>query len=137
MLQRRKGSVFAFAISLTAVSLTMIVATMAYFESASKQANSEKWRDVAEQAARSGLDLVIGWGEATLDRYSKMPGDWEMEDGQVMDPVSRFGQSQSIALPLFNSTNAAIADANPAGGRLGAQDLMFPRQAELKQDPSA
>ena len=51
MLHRRPGSVFAYAISLTAMMLTMVVGTMAYFESSNKQATSEKWRDVAEQAA--------------------------------------------------------------------------------------
>lgn len=122
MLKQRKGSVFAFAISLTAVFLTMVVGTMAYFESANRQANSEKWRDVAEQAARSGLDMVMGWGESHLDRESKLPTAWETDDGKVIDPVSTFGATQAnTVLPLFTSVNAVIADPDPAGSRLGNQ----------------
>lgn len=122
MLKQRKGSVFAFAIALTAVFLTMVVGTMAYFEAANRQANSEKWRDVAEQAARSGLDLVMGWGESHLDRESKLPTAWETDDGKVIDPVSTFGATQAnTVLPLFTSTNDAIANADPVGGRLGSQ----------------
>jgi hypothetical protein len=77
---------------------------------------------VAEQAARSGLDLVMGWGESHLDRESKLPTAWETDDGKVIDPVSTFGATQSnTVLPLFTSINAAIANPDPVGGRLGNQ----------------
>ncbi|MFN3431138.1 MAG: hypothetical protein ACK46X_14445, partial [Candidatus Sericytochromatia bacterium] len=122
MLKRRRGSVFAFAISLTAVFLTMIVATMAYFEASNKQAAGAKWREVAEQASRSGLDFVLGWGEATIDRYTKVPTSWEMEDGQAVDPIAAFGSSGGVALATHGNPQEAVGagGANgPAGRVLG------------------
>jgi hypothetical protein len=121
LLEHRKGSVFAFAISLTAVFLTMVVGTMAYFESANRQANSEKWRDVAEQAARSGLDLVMGWGESHLDRESKLPTIWETNDGWVIDPVSTFGRTQADTLLTVKTTvkDALGIAGGPEGSQLG------------------
>ena len=120
MFKARKGSMFAMAISLTAVFLTMIVGTMAYFEASAKSANSEKWRSVAEQAARSGLDFLIGWGEADLDRNTKLPASWEMNDGEARDPISAFADTPGINIPgPIGATNAL--GANPAGRILGTQ----------------
>lgn len=120
MFKARKGSMFAMAISLTAVFLTMIVGTMAYFEASAKSANSEKWRAVAEQAARSGLDFLIGWGEADLDRNTKLPASWEMNDGEARDPISAFASTPGITIPGPIGTTSGLG-ANPAGRILGGQ----------------
>jgi hypothetical protein len=120
MFKARRGSMFAMAISLTAVFLTMIVGTMAYFEASAKSANSEKWRAVAEQAARSGLDFLIGWGESDLDRNTKLPASWEMNDGEATDPISAFADTPGINIPAaVTSTNAL--GGTPAGRILGTQ----------------
>lgn len=119
MLAHRRGSVLAYAITLTALFLTMIVGTMAYFESSNKQATGEKWRSVAEQAARSGLDYVIAWGETTIDKTNRLPSIWEMNDGQTMDPVYQYALTLGGA-PAYKSSTSALS-ASPEGELLGSK----------------
>lgn len=119
MLAHRRGSVLAYAITLTSLFLTMIVGTMAYFESSNKQATGEKWRSVAEQAARSGLDYVIGWGETSIDKTNRLPSSWEMNDGQTMDPVYQYALTLGGA-PAYKASTSALS-ANPEGELLGSK----------------
>lgn len=111
---QRRGSILTTAIVLTGVFLTMIVGTMTIYESSNRRANSEKWRDIAEQAARSGLDLVLGWGQASIDSNSNLPTVWEMNDGDVQDPVMAYLNTRGAA-PTFRS-NMAQAQAGEVLG---------------------
>ncbi|HEY9720869.1 MAG TPA: hypothetical protein V6D47_02580 [Oscillatoriaceae cyanobacterium] len=84
----RKGSVLATSITMVALFLMIMMGTMAYFDSAKRQSLGDRWRDTSEQAARSGLDFVLDWGNANIDEMTRLPADWEMvTDNEIRDPM--------------------------------------------------
>lgn len=107
MLLARQGSILATSISLVAVFLTLVIGSMAYVQSAQSRTLSDKFRLSAEQAARTGMDFVMGFGEANIDLETRLPRRWDsMSDGQVIDPVSEAANLTSTGQVLTDLQDA-------------------------------
>jgi hypothetical protein len=89
---KRRGSIpILLSVVLVSAGLISVSAAVTLQGYAVHAAANEKWRDTAEQAARSGLDFALGWGESTIDSATQLPKDWDMDnDGDVVDPVAGF-----------------------------------------------
>lgn len=84
----RSGSILATSLGLTTVFLTLMIGSMAYVSSSVNVSEADKMRSAAEDAARTGLEMVLGWAEQSIDRINKLPQEWEeLNDGQAFDPV--------------------------------------------------
>ncbi|MDB5100875.1 MAG: hypothetical protein JWM80_5296 [Cyanobacteria bacterium RYN_339] len=88
---RRDGSILFTSISMTAVFLTMVVTSLAYIDNSRKAATTQRFADTAEQAARSGVEWVMGFAQSNIDQESRLPRDWSaMRDGDILDPVALY-----------------------------------------------
>ena len=86
--RKRPGSILATSISLVAVFLTLVLGSMVYVQNTMSQARTERLRTSAEEAARSGMELVMGWAEANIDQETRLPKRWDsMSDGEILDPI--------------------------------------------------
>lgn len=91
MPQARRGSILFTAVGMVAVFLTLVVGSTAYVESATKQSENDRWRDTAEQAARSGLEWVMGYAQANIDAENRLPRAWsQLQDGDIINPVAQW-----------------------------------------------
>ncbi len=103
--QKRPGSILATSISLVAVFLTLVIGSMVYVQNTMSQARTERLRTSAEEAARSGLELVLGWAEANIDQETRLPKTWDsMTDGQVIDPISGIMENAAAATATISTT---------------------------------
>lgn len=119
---RRRGSILATSITLVALMLTMALAAMAYVDSAQRNVFRDRWRDLAEQAARSGLAYVMGWAQASIDQQSQLPQDWAaMSDGMVLDPVTHY-QPNVQPLASLQALKGLGAPKNWMGQIVGTKD---------------
>ncbi|MEB3285205.1 MAG: hypothetical protein VKN33_07965 [Candidatus Sericytochromatia bacterium] len=86
--QGRRGSILATSLGITTVFLTLMIGSMAYVSSAGSISRNDRLRAAAEDAARTGLEMVLGWADQSIDRLNKLPQEWEeLDDGQTFDPV--------------------------------------------------
>lgn len=112
--RKRPGSILATSISLVAVFLTLVVGSMVYVQNTMSQARTERLRSSAEEAARSGLELVMGWAEANIDQETRLPKAWDsMTDGQVIDPIGQILENAGAAASTM--TNANTVPGNVLG----------------------
>lgn len=90
----RKGSVLATTLGLVAIFTTLSIGITAYFTDTAKRAREEAWDGVAEEAARTGLNYVMSWVEASLAKDGKLPREFSsVVPGDVFDPISAFASS--------------------------------------------
>lgn len=102
--QKRPGSILATSISLVAVFLTLVVGSMVYVQNTMSQARTERLRTSAEEAARSGLELVLGWAEANIDQETRLPKAWDsMTDGQIIDPIGQVMENATAPSPTIST----------------------------------
>lgn len=102
--QKRRGSILATSISLVAVFLTLVLGSMTYVQNSMSSARTDRLRMSAEEAARSGLELVLGWAEANIDQETRLPKAWDnMSDGAVIDPIREIMENTSAATPKITS----------------------------------
>ncbi|MEB3222212.1 MAG: hypothetical protein VKS61_09060 [Candidatus Sericytochromatia bacterium] len=113
----RKGSVLASALGLTTVFVTMIVGTMAYVSTSVANTQSNRLRASAEDAAKTGMDLILGWAEQSIDKEIILPRPWErMQDGDVIDPVKYLAEGQLSAAQRVTSLDAVTSPGQLLGG---------------------
>ncbi|MEB3328825.1 MAG: hypothetical protein VKQ33_06295 [Candidatus Sericytochromatia bacterium] len=116
----RPGSVLASAIGLTTVFVTLIVGTMAYVSTSVANTRADRLRASAEDAAYTGMDLILGWAEQSIDREVILPRPWErMQDQDVIDPIKYLAEGQ---LPA-GSQVATLDDVTSPGQLVGGNNV--------------
>ncbi|GEM_PF-6667863 len=89
MMQRR-GSILISSMGMIGLFMAAIMGAMAYVGNRNAGADNDKFRLLAEQAAKTGMEFVLGWAEASIDKETRLPRSWDnMNDGQVLDPVAQ------------------------------------------------
>jgi hypothetical protein len=119
-LPTRPGSVLASALGLTTVFVTLIVGTMAYVSTSVANTQADRLRASAEDAAHTGMDLILGWAEQSIDREIILPRAWErMQDQDVIDPINNMAEGQVAA----NGQVATLDAVTSAGQLLGGNNV--------------
>ncbi|MEB3223232.1 MAG: hypothetical protein VKS61_14245 [Candidatus Sericytochromatia bacterium] len=84
------------ALIMTSVVMGVVVAGLNWISADMRRSQADRWRTVATDAAQTGLSMCLAWARSTIDRTRTTPVEWEIADGEVVNPLLSMFESPEL-----------------------------------------